>query len=125
MEGVTWRLRCAWRAFWYPPNPPPLGTGGDLWLEVIEREKRGPAGHLVPMMRERRTLGWARYKRLLHRENGRDFALDLADELLDAMVYAEGLGGVEGRVVSRVVRDALVRLVDKNPRLLRRARREA
>ncbi len=44
------------------------------------------------MCEERRQLGIARYGTPLQRGNGRDFRTDLLQELLDAAVYAWGLG---------------------------------
>lgn len=62
------------------PQPAPVPNGNPaLWDLVIED------------MRQRDNFGRAKYGTPLQTGNGRDFAVDLLQELLDAAVYAKGL----------------------------------
>lgn len=73
-----------------PDQPPPTPGTGDLWRELIDAEPL--PSHVRAMCEERRQLGIERYGTPLQRDNGRDFRTDLLQELLDAAVYAWGLG---------------------------------
>ena len=69
-----------------PTQPAPTPARGDVWQELIDAETH-PA--LRPLMEARRELGISRYGTPLQRDNGRDNLLDLQEELLDAMAYAQ------------------------------------
>lgn len=69
-------------------QPAPLPGTGDVWQEVIDGE---PLAVLRELYVARRALGVARYGTPLQRDNGRDTARDLEEELLDALVYATAL----------------------------------
>ena len=69
-----------------PDQSPPTPGTGDVWHDLITAA--GPTHpELVPLMEERRRLGFERYGTPLQRGNGRDHRADAAQELLDAAVY--------------------------------------
>lgn len=70
-------------------QPAPSGGTGDVWAELIEQL---PPGRLRDACEARRALGIQRYGQPLRRGDGRDHRRDLAEELLDAAVYARALG---------------------------------
>jgi hypothetical protein len=70
-----------------PTQPPPNGGEGDCWQELIDSV--GPEHPLRDAMIARRAVGIARYGQPLRRDDGRDAALDLREELLDAAAYAQ------------------------------------
>lgn len=78
-----------------------------MWLELIARERPGP---VRDMMSARRALGISRYGTPLQRRNGRDAALDLREEVLDGLAYAQALND---RVAVRVLRWLLGYLVSR------------
>ena len=75
-----------------PDQPPPTPGTGDLWRELIDANPTWDAPRTIAMCEERRLLGIERYGTPLQRDNGRDFDVDLIQELLDAAVYARGAG---------------------------------
>ena len=78
----------------------PLPTPNDkpsLWDEVIND------------MKTRDTVGRARYGTPLQPHNGRNALVDIADELLDALVYLKQL-----RVEAAAFRVALVEILSKS-----------
>ena len=81
-------------------QPAPLPGIGDVWQEVIDGE---PLVVLRELYVARRALGVARYGTPLQRDNGRDTARDLEEELLDALVYATALRWWGVATVIRVV----------------------
>lgn len=85
MADAWLRDRVAERA----AQPAPAPTSGDVWQELIEAEA-DPA--LRTLYVDRRAVGVARYGVPLQRDNGRDTARDLREELLDGMAYAQALG---------------------------------
>ena len=68
------------------PEPPPKPAKGDLWASVIAQESE-PA--LLELFHARRQMGIEKYGTPLQANNGRNAINDLAQELLDAIVYAE------------------------------------
>lgn len=89
-----------------PDQPAPTPGSGDLWREVIDSALA--PDNVLAMCEERRRLGIERYGTPLQRDNGRDFRVDLVQELLDAAVYAHGAG--ERRLVM-VLLDVVAGLV--------------
>lgn len=75
-----------------PDQPPPTPGTGDLWRELIDSNPTWDAPRTIAMCEERRAIGIARYRTPLQRDNGRDYDVDLIQELLDAAVYAYGDG---------------------------------
>lgn len=73
-----------------PDQPPPTPGTGDLWRELIDSNPTRNAPRTIAMCEERRSVGIARYGTPLQRDNGRDYDVDLTQELLDAAVYAYG-----------------------------------
>ncbi len=72
-----------------PDQPAPSGGTGDCWRELISyAEVEGYPQPLLDAMSARRALGIERYGQPLRRGDGRDHRRDLAEELLDAAVYA-------------------------------------
>jgi hypothetical protein len=68
-------------------QPHPLFSEGDVWQEVIDRLP--PGDPLRPRCEARRLVGIERYGSPLQRGNGRDNALDLEEEALDLLAYAQ------------------------------------
>ena len=71
-------------------NPAPKKGRGDVWNDIIMNLTPGTA--LRERAEARRMLGISRYGTPLQYGNGRDVALDLEEELLDALAYAQQLG---------------------------------
>ena len=69
-----------------PDQPPPIRAHGDVWQELIDDEDDAV---LRAWFTERRALGLERYGTPLQRANGRDHRVDLRQELLDALAYAQ------------------------------------
>ena len=69
------------------PEPEPVVGTGDMWLQVLER--LGPEDPLYPILAARRQQGIDRYKVPLQKGNGRNFRVDLLQEIIDSIAYAE------------------------------------
>lgn len=77
------------------PQPAPRASeAAPLWPIVIEEARTRLAGRAVPLllvdMAERDAFGRAKYPFPLAPKNGRDFLVDLYQEVLDACVYSRG-----------------------------------
>ncbi len=87
-----------------PTNPPPQGGHGDVWADMIaETPETDP---LRTFMVRRRELGILRYGTPLRYLDGRNAALDLFEELLDAGAYAYKLRVHNEAYKLRVLNDA-------------------
>lgn len=79
-------------------QPPPTSGTGDMWLRLIEKNKNMPVAPgqeplrdlMTREMEARREIGLDRYKHPVQTGNGRNFVIDLFQELMDALVYFEG-----------------------------------
>lgn len=79
------------------PEPPPASGVGDVWSEVIALL---PQGALRDACSARRQMGIDKYGQTLQRGDGRNHAVDEAQEYLDAAVYrAARLGADDLRVM--------------------------
>jgi hypothetical protein len=77
------------------PQPAPRASeAAPLWPIVIMEARDRLSGNALPLlladMAERDAFGRAKYPFPLAPKNGRDFLVDLYQELLDAVVYARG-----------------------------------
>lgn len=88
-------------------QPAPTPGTGDVWQEIIDGE---PLAVLRELYEARRALGVERYGTPLQRDNGRDTARDLEEELLDALAYATAL---EWWGVATVIRVVLICVVTR------------
>ena len=87
------------------PQPDPAHGFGDIWGDLLPRLPE----RLRPYAAERRRQGIERYGVTLSPFNGRDARMDLFQELLDGIAYAEQ-AVVEGRENYGSVRDNLIAL---------------
>ena len=78
------------------PQPLPLDASGDVWAEIIATLPEGPARQAAEA---RRQMGIDKYGTPLQRGNGRDHAVDEAQELLDAAVYRAARLGADDPLV--------------------------
>lgn len=79
------------------PQPAPRPADGDVWAEIIETLR--PGTELYDAAVARRQMGIDKYGTPLQRDNGRDHAIDEAQELLDAAAYrAARLGAADDMV---------------------------
>ena len=69
------------------PEPAPTTGHGDMWAQVIAR--MGPDDPLRTYAEQRRAQGFERYGVLLQAFNGRNPIIDLFQEQMDSIVYAE------------------------------------
>jgi hypothetical protein len=72
------------------PQPPPILADGDLWAELISEVDNAYGKDLLADMAARREFGIKKHGTPLQVANGRDFAADTFQEVLDGAVYAFG-----------------------------------
>lgn len=94
-----------------PPRP---SSAPPIWPEVIARaHAEGLSPDVIADMRERDQFGRDKYGTALRRDNGRDFGVDLYQELLDACPYAAGAFGIDDhharqvRLLATAIRERL------------------
>lgn len=73
-------------------QPDPVTGEGDVWTEIIAGLPPGP---LRDAATARRQLGIDRYGVPLQRNNGRDTARDLLEEVIDGMAYAAAVSDAD------------------------------
>jgi hypothetical protein len=69
-------------------NPPPVGGEGDAAEAVADWLREAKHPDIADAVMARRALGVDRYGTPLRLNNGRDIDADLAQELIDALLYA-------------------------------------
>lgn len=68
-------------------QPAPMVEGPSIWPSLLRKVD----GALEEALLARRELGIERYGQELHRDDGRPYAVDAAQEALDLLVYLERL----------------------------------
>ena len=73
----------------YKPHPDPKPGAGDMWQQVIDRERERVPRQTLACFERRRSDGIAQYGVPLQAGNGRDALREILDETLDRIAYIE------------------------------------
>jgi len=73
----------------YKPHPDPKPGRGDMWQQVIDRERGNISKPILACFERRRSDGIAQYATPLQAGNGRDAFREVLDETLDRIAYIE------------------------------------